>query len=333
MDGARQQGDAAVDATALEVHGLAFPAIVEPEFFPEAGDDLLDRFAGGRRGQGVRVLEIDVGHPGIVGKITGVNEISLHAPGTRIDALPLATGRHSIGRAEDGGLEMRDQVDGARVCLCVDRRGVWLAVGEGVRGVHVNGRPVQRQALLRIGDCIHVDGHEIVLARGNSGSRESELPDRGLPRSDAERSDPRVVLRGIGGRHHGRSFTLDRARVVGSGADADIRIDDPAFAPRHARIGVQGGGVVLQALGEEACTVNGRRMREAMLQPGDQVVFDDHHRFVVEAPLANLGELPMEHSPEMVVVAPRERASAWRLPWLLLAAALLAAALSGLLLL
>ncbi|MDQ2703022.1 MAG: FHA domain-containing protein [Pseudomonadota bacterium] len=258
-----------------------------------------------------------------------MNEITLHAPGTPIDALRLTTGRHAIGRADDGSLERRERADGARVCLCVDRRGVWLTVGEGVRGVHVNGRPVQRQALLRTGDCIHVDGHEIVLARGSGGSREA--PPREFAAQGA--SDPRIVLRGIGGHHHGRSFTLDRQRVVGSGSDADIRIDDPAFAPRHARIGLQDGMVVLQSLGDESCLVNGQRLREAVLQPGDQIVFDDHHRFVIEAPLAILGELPMEHSPEMVVVPSRARASAWRLPWLLLAAVLLAAALSALFLL
>lgn len=328
MDRAGLQCDASVDAAAPEVQGLAFPAVVEAELFPEPGDGLLHCLAGGRLGQGMRMLDVDVGHGRIVGKIAGVNDITLHAPGTRIDALPLAPGRHAIGRAEDGSLELRGQADDARVCLCVDRRGVWLAVGEGVRGVHVNGRPVRRQALLRSGDCIHVDGQEIVLACRSGASA--------LPRLDIEASatpDPRVVLRGIGGRHHGRSFTLDRPRVVGSGADADIRIEDPAFAARHARIGLQGGAVALQALGEERCMVNGHDVREAALQPGDQVVFDDHHRFVVEAPLSNLGELPMEHSPEVVVVTRQERASAWRLPWLLLAAVLLAGALSGLLLL
>ena len=329
MDGARLQGDAAVDATALEVQGLALPAVVDAHLLPEPGDDLLHRLARGGLGKGMRMLDVDVGHGGIVGKIAGVNEITLHAPGTRIDALPLATGRHSIGRAEDGSLELRNQAEGARVSLCVDRRGVWLAVGDGVRGVHVNGRPVRRQALLRTGDCIHVDGNEMVLTRGcrsgggggSGGSRESG------------ESDPRVVLRAIGGHHHGRSFTLDQARVIGSDADADIRIEDPGFAARHARIGMQDGRVALQALGEESCLVNGLRMREAVLQPGDQVVFDDHHRFVVEAPLAILGELPVEDSPERVVMPPREPVSAWRLPWLLLAAALLAGALSGLLLL
>lgn len=146
-------------------------------------------------------------------------------------------------------------------------------------------------------------------------------------------ADPRVVLRGVGGRHHGRSFTLDHPRLVGSAADADIRIDDPAFAARHARIGLQDGQVVLRGLEAGAsCQVNGEPQRDALLQPGDQVVFDAHHRFVVEAPLRVLGPLD-EGMPDVVPVAAPAGARARRLPWLLLAALLLAAALSALLLL
>lgn len=253
----------------------------------------------------------------------------MRAPGTRFDALPLGTGRHAIGRAGDGSLALLDQPDGARVCFCVDRRGVWLAVGEGMRGVHVNGRPVQRTALLRVGDCVHLDGHEITLVGPveSAGAARTASP---------ETPDPRVVLRGIGGRHHGRSFTLDRPRLVGSAAEADIRIDDPAFAARHARIGLQDGRVVLRGLDEEACVVNGEPRRNAVLQPGDQVVFDARHRFVVEAPLPVLGAMaPPEDQADAgpAAAAPRRHSPARRLPWLLLAALLLAAALSALLLL
>jgi pSer/pThr/pTyr-binding forkhead associated (FHA) protein len=260
--------------------------------------------------------------------LAAVNDIMLRAPGTRLDALPLGTGIHAIGRAEDGALTLLDGADGARICFCVDRRGVWLAVGAGVRGVHVNGRPVQRKALLRLGDCIHVDGNELVLAT----ARPSPAPPRDSGAAAVAEVDPRIVLRGVGGRHHGRSFTLDRPRLVGSTADADICIDDPAFAARHARIGLQDGLVVLRGLDEEACVVNGERRRDAVLQPGDQVVFDAHHRFVVEAPLRVLGAVPMEDVPAVPVMAPAE-SPARKLPWLLLAALLLAAALSALLLL
>lgn len=254
----------------------------------------------------------------------------MHAPGTDIEALPLGMGMHAIGRVDGGALTLLEDARpaaGARVCLCVDRRGVWLVVGAGVRGVHVNGRPVQRKALLRAGDSIHVDGSEIVLGAVRAPA---------VPPPDAFveiEADPRVVLRGIGGRHHGRSFTLDRPRLVGSAADADIRIDDPSFAARHARIGLQDGQVVLRGLDAgESSLVNGERHRDALLQPGDQLVFDAHHRFVLEAPLRTLGAAA-EALPEPAAAIAPAGSTARRLPWLLLAALLLAAALSALLLL
>lgn len=259
-----------------------------------------------------------------------VNDIILRAPGTGFDALPLDTGSHAIGRAEDGTPILLGEAgaEGARVCFCIDRRGAWLAVAAGVRGVHVNGRPVQRKSLLRAGDCIHVDGNEFVLA----AARPSPAPPRDNGQSPAAGSDPRIVLRGVGGRHHGRSFTLDRPRLVGSAADADIRIDDPAFAARHARIGMQDGLVVLRGLDEQPCVVNGEPRRDAVLQPGDQVVFDARHRFVLEAPVRILGALPAADVPSPSPAAALQP-SRRRLPWLLLAALLLAAAMSALLLL
>src|SRR3546814_17401247 len=80
-------------------------------------------------------------------------------------------------------------------------------------------------------------------------------------------------------------------------------------------------------------------MRDALLRPGDQVVFDAHHRFVVEAPMR--GRTPGEHVRDdgaRVVevvddgdVEPGRPASPWRLPWLLLAALVIAGLLSALL--
>lgn len=261
-----------------------------------------------------------------------MNDVTLHAPGTGLDALLLGTGMHPIGRGDTGSLNLQRELAGSRVCLYIDRRGIWLAVGDGVRGVHVNGRPVQRKAMLRLGDSLHVDGNEIVLV--------ATKPAIGAPASNAGTSvdpvatDPRVVLRGIGGRHHGRSFTLDQPRLVGSASDADIRITDPAFPARHARIGLQGGQVVLQMLVTgTSCQVNGEPRHDARLQPGDQIVFDCSHRFVVEAPLPMLG-LPIDEgvadaAPELAIVGSTTR----RLPWLLLAALLIAASISALLLL
>lgn len=245
-------------------------------------------------------------------------EITLRAPGTPIDALTLDSGLHAIGRAPEGGLRRVEGEGDARVWIRVDRCGTWLSVVDGVRGVHVNGRPVRRCALLRAGDSVHVDGSEIVLTAPVAAAGEG-LAAKALNAGDA--TDPRLVLRGLGGRHHGRSYTLGQARSLGS-----------------ARIGWEGGRVLLRAGGDEAVSVNGIACREAVLRPGDQLAFAGGQRFVVEAPVAAAAIAAAEAA---AATDPGEagttddglRPTARRLPLLLIAALLLAAALSALLLL
>ena len=239
---------------------------------------------------------------------------------------PLAVGVHGVGRIADGGLGLVES--SPLVDFCVDRRGVWLTVPEGTRGVHVNGRPVQRMAMLRVGDAVFVDGSGIRLVSAHPPRQ----PEAGFGDSTGESGDVRVVLRGVGGRYHGRSFTLERPRLVGRAPEADIRIDEAAFAERHARLEVLRGEVVLRDLGSaEGSQVNGETVRDAVLQPGDQIVFDAHHRFVLEAPSgARAADAANGAAP---VTAPAQaRGGSMRLPWLLVAAALLAGLLALLLL-
>src|SRR3546814_16584310 len=85
---------------------------------------------------------------------------------------------------------------------------------------------------------------------------------------------------------------------------------------------------------------NGSTMRNALLRPGDQVVFDEHHRFVVEAQMRSRtpGEHVRDDGERVVEVVEGDDAeldrpvSPWRLPWLLLAALVIAGLLSLLLL-
>lgn len=247
--------------------------------------------------------------------------------------LALDVGMHRVGHAGKG-LGLVGEGADALACFCVDRRGVWLTVGSGARGVHVNGREVRRLAMLRLGDSVYLDGHELRLmgeAPGVPPSSEPAAAAAGAP-------DPRVVLRGLGGRHHGRSFTLDVPRLVGRADAADIQIDNPAFPDRHAQLELVGGEVWLRDLGsEDGSVVNGERVRDALLRPGDQVVFDANDRFVVEAPMRDAPQEPLpagtfgDAGGDVEAARPPPRA-VWRLPLVLLAA-LLIAMLLGLLLL
>lgn len=262
----------------------------------------------------------------------GVNALRLRFQNREHADLVLSPGVHAIGYDSDGALGLVPG-DAAVGQVCVDRRGVWLQVRDGTPGLHVNGRPVRRMAMLRVGDAVFVGGTELLLLAGDPLPAPADYGFSGGV-------DTRMLLRGVGGPHHGRSFTLDRPRTVGRAGECDIRINDPAFADRHARLEAHADGVVLRDMGSvEGTLVNGRPVRHALLQPGDQIVFGSQHRFVVEAPVqrASAGEtvapapvrVPVVESPQAPSALPR---SARRMPWLLLAALLLAGALSLLLL-
>lgn len=249
---------------------------------------------------------------------------------------PLKPGVHRIVRHASGSVRLVEDTQGALLLaqFCLDRRGLWLQVANGVRGIHVNGRPVRRMALLRAGDAVYADGVEM-LVRGTLAPA-GRLPEPG----QSEEHDPGILLRGVGGPHHGRSFTLRSPRVVGRDPAADIVVDDPASAPRHASIELHDGKVLLRDLGsEEGSRVNGVQVRDCWLQPGDQVAFDSRHRFVLEVPLQPPALIPPatgEDEPRPAASGRAQAASARpvkvaRWPWLLLSALLLAAALSALL--
>lgn len=261
-----------------------------------------------------------------------MNELRLRFGDGDQPDLVLGAGVHALGRLPSG-LGPVDAEQAWLLRLCNDRRGIWLTVAEGLGGVHVNGRPVQHVAMLRAGDTIHVDGGELLLVAANDDR------DAG-PHANAGARDPignlRLVLRGIGGVHHGRSISLEKPRRIGSGVDADLRIEGPGIADVHAVVEADNGVASLRDASADVL-VNGQRTRRAVLHAGDQIAFDVQHRFVLEgppaaalaaarariaAPLPDDDELPMP---------PRKR---WtqRIPWLLVAAILLAAALSGLLL-
>jgi FHA domain-containing protein len=268
----------------------------------------------------------------------GMETLKLRLADADQSELTLGVGVHAVGPIDgrDGRLGLIEDAQAARVRFCVDRRGVWLTVAEGARGVHVNGREVQRMAMLRVGDAVYVDGVEMRVV----GTDPPELPGAALHEVASDASgDPRVVLRGVGGQYHGRSFTLEHPRLVGRSSEADIRIDDPTFADRHARLDLVGDRIVLRDLGSaEGTLVNGEPMRDALLRPGDQVVFDAHHRFVVEAPMRgrsareDMQESQADTDAGQGQALPAQPASPWRLPWLLLAALVIAGLLALLLL-
>lgn len=239
------------------------------------------------------------------------------------DLLELEPGVHAIlPSLLDAG-----EADGAPIAhVYVDSRGVWLQLRDGVRGVYVNGRPIRRMSMLRAGDSVFIAGVECVLV-----GRRPDPADAGA----SIRTEGRAVLRAIAGRHHGRCFALEHECVLGRADDADIPIDDEAIGPREVALQATGTGVRATATTAGAPVwVNGHPLTSALLVPGDQLVVAGQHRFVVEAARPpHVDEPGVGHRGNTPRVATAQaRRSARRFPWLILAAVLLAGALSLLLL-
>lgn len=242
---------------------------------------------------------------------------------------PLVQGVQKIVRQANGSIRVVEGSQGSLLLaqLSLDERGLWLQVAAGVRGVHVNGRPVRRMALLRAGDAVYVEGVELQI--------HGEVDTPTLPPSAqaALSADEPRLLRGVGGPHHGRGFPLDRPLVVGRSAEADIQIDEPAFAEQHARIENHGERILLRDLGTgEGSRVNGVAVRHCWLQGGDQLVFDGQHRFVLELPddprqrPVPLDEYVVSEVDDSAEDRAPRRVRRW--PWLLGSALLLAGVLS-----
>lgn len=261
-----------------------------------------------------------------------VNTLRLRFSNSERADLVLGPGVHAVGQDDEGQPCLVEQPHDARMQVSIDRRGVWLQLREQSHSLHVNGRPVRRMAMLRAGDALHMDGVDLVLV----GSRPGPAPQAGAEGPFKSRA----VLRAHGGPHHGRCFDLDVPCTVGSQTGVELCIAEPGIPERHSRLEPHADGIVLRSLGSgEGVEVNGHRIEEGLLMAGDQLVFGSSHRFVLEAPqVVTLPEPPVASVARKVthVAAGPARspmmASLRRMPWLLLAALLLAGALALLLL-
>ena len=245
---------------------------------------------------------------------------------------PLRPGVQRIVRHASGTVRLGGDATGTLLLaqFCLDDRGLWLQVATGTRGIHVNGRPVRRMAMLRAGDAVYVDGVEMVI------QGESDALAQAPPRSDAG-SDELRLLRGLGGQHHGRSFTLDRPRLIGRSAEVAQQYAVAVQLQPCVLLGkrrVVDGDVGLGA--GESTRVNGVAVRHCWLLPGDQLVFDTQHRFVLEVPHDARTRIVSEDEDDLLDLpthdaAPVKPVRVSRWPWLLASALLLAAVISGLL--
>lgn len=243
-----------------------------------------------------------------------MNAFVLRFPDHAHADLALAPGATGLGRDPDQerGLRVAPLGEPALIELVVDQRGVWMNVMPETWGVHVNGRPIRKLAMLHAGDSLHVEGREMVLA-----TEPSLQPAAGSARPRG--CDVTPVLRGQGGALHGQAVPVidtgtGNTLLVGATVDmqdADVRVSslDPM--------------VPLQ--------VNGMAVTTAWLRIGDQLVLPNGQRFLFEGPelRGDAGEA-IVRGPVQKAAQEAEVPQRMRVPWLLIAAVAIAIALLAL---
>jgi hypothetical protein len=148
-----------------------------------------------------------------------------------------------------------------------------LVIEGSPRRIRIAGRPLRRgeRWLLRPGQWATVDGARIVAGWDDPGTA-AEARSVLLSALRGEDGDTWPELHALAGPLAGRRLRL-RPGVLGRGASAATRLDDPTVSREHARVRVEAGRVLVEDLGSRNGSWLGgarlRRLRE--LAPGQEL--------------------------------------------------------------
>ncbi|SIR03880.1 hypothetical protein [Solilutibacter tolerans] len=248
----------------------------------------------------------------------------LRFPGHEHPDLPLQPGMNGLCRDPDleRGLMLTPGGGSSLIEFCSDARGLWLHVAEGVRGVHVNGRPVQSLSHLHVGDTIHFEGVEMQLA--------DPQPRVAQPANEGEPRPARLLLRGHGGSVHGLSVALEKPLRMGG--DGGLRIEGVTHS--IGELVPMGENAVHLRLHKDAgdCRLNGWPAVDTWLESGDQLLLAPGCRYLVESPGYEPVQAPIERPlGEALGLPTNGEGRGLRMPWLLIAAIASALILAALL--
>ena len=166
--------------------------------------------------------------------------------------------------------------------LSVDVRGAVLEVLDPQARTHVNARPVREKALLRCGDLLCI-GHVLIALKADRDDVIATTIPASMP-SETPVQPARVVLRGVSGNHFGKAIPIGPRLLVGGAADCGLVIAGAGVGERHAAIETSEDAIWLRDIGSpDGSLVNGIRVRNAVIHPGDQLTFE-RSQYVVEAP-------------------------------------------------
>ena len=210
----------------------------------------------------------------------------------------LSGGPVTIGRDPSSNLCVNDsQVSRFHAQLADNGREVVLRDLNSTNGTMVNGRRVT-EAVIWPGDVINVGNSQLLLvearqAAGHAagGAYSQHRPPAVRPSRRArhpnrlEAAPNTYSIQVTAGRPHGASASFSGGSVtIGRDPSSDLCVDDVEASRFHARLTDNGREVVLSDLNSTNGTmVNGRRVTEAVIRPGDVINIGNSQILFAEA--------------------------------------------------
>ena len=210
-------------------------------------------------------------------------------------------GSVTIGRDPSSNLCINDSnVSRAHAQLTDNGREVVLRDLNSTNGTTLNGRRVT-DAVIRPGDIIHVGNSQVQLSEAQqspghtvAGAYSQQPPPASPPRRERYpnrlESGPRnYSLQVTSGQSAGVSVSFSRGSVtVGRDPSSDLRVDDMQVSRSHVRLTHDGREVVLRDMhSTNGTTLNGRRVTEAVIRPGDVIGIGDSQIQFAEVQLSS----------------------------------------------
>lgn len=200
----------------------------------------------------------------------------------------LSHGLNRIGSSPDGAVVLHNPEVVPRHCeIHVTGTGANLQVPDGGGAVTVNGRLVADIMALRPGDLIGigpVQARYAIVEAARSAPSEAAGPDEDSGATRVRTAIPKYLLRGVSGAVFGKVFPVGGPTAIGRAPECDISVQGEEISRRHALVKPTTDGLSVEDLGSSNGTyVNGRRVQQAFLSPGDELKLDTV-RFIVVAP-------------------------------------------------
>ena len=201
----------------------------------------------------------------------------------------LSDGVNRIGSAPDA--QVRLNLDGIAPVHCELQLAagiVTVRVPDPSHPVTLNGKVVQGVMAVRSGDQLGVGPVQARLvavdkAAGVAGTGKAD-PDVDTGATRMRMAVPKFVLRGVSGPAFGKTYPVPTAQVIGRADDCNISIASDEISRRHAQVKPTQDGLAVEDLGSANGTfINGQRVQNGLLKPGDELRLDTI-RFLLVAP-------------------------------------------------